>query len=146
MEAKSKRDEIIEVVNKLFIYTDQQLWSKLIKEVFTGSIVFDMSSLGAGEPKKITSKEVCDMWQAGFEGIDAIHHQSGNFLVTFKDEGNADVFCYATASHFKNAATQGKTRQYVGSYDLHAVLTDLGWRLDSFKYNVKYIDGNASLK
>lgn len=147
MENKTKRDEVIEVVNKLFIYTDYQHWSKLLAEVLTETVYFDMSSLGAGAGKKLKATEIADMWKAGFAGIDAVHHQSGNFLVTFKKDAlEADVFCYAIASHFKSTATQGKTREFVGNYDLHVVLTDLGWRIDSFTYNVKYINGNAELK
>jgi hypothetical protein len=148
MELKSKSESVIELVNKLFVYTDTQQWAKLLKEVFTEKITFDMSSLGAGPPKEITAKEVCDMWKTGFAGIDHVHHQSGNFIVNFKDEDGieADVFCYAVASHFKQSATQGKTREFVGSYDLHASFTDQGWRLSSFKYNLKYVNGNAELK
>jgi hypothetical protein len=146
MENKSKRDEVIEVVNKLFIYTDYQQWDKLLAEVLTDNVHFDMASLGAGEAKTLTAIEITNMWRVGFAGIDAIHHQSGNFLVSFKSDAvEADVFCYAIASHFKKAAKQGQTREFVGSYDLHCVLTDKGWRIDSFKYNVKYVSGNGDL-
>jgi hypothetical protein len=146
MEARSKRDEIIELINKLFIYTDYQQWDKLLKDVFTDEVLFDMSSAGAGDPRRMPAAEICAMWEAGFKDIDAVHHQSGNFLVSFRDESNADVFCYAVASHFKNTAVHGKTREFVGGYDLHAVLTDQGWRLSGFRYLLKYINGNADLK
>lgn len=146
MEVRNKYDELIELANKLFIYTDYQQWVKLLAEVFTENVLFDMSSLGGGEPKKVLATSICDMWRNGFSGIDSVHHQSGNFLVNFDGDDSAEIFCYATATHFKKDATQGQTRQFVGSYNLHAVLTDLGWRLDSFKYNLKFIDGNAELK
>ncbi|HEY9049049.1 MAG TPA: nuclear transport factor 2 family protein [Ohtaekwangia sp.] len=147
MENKSKRDEVIELANKLFIYTDYQQWDKLLDEVLTENIWFDMSSLGAGEGKKFPAKEICTMWKNGFAGIDAVHHQAGNYLVNFAAEPiEANVFCYAIALHYKNAATQGKTREFVGSYDLHCVLTDKGWRIDSFTYKVKYVNGNVDFK
>jgi hypothetical protein len=146
METRSKYDELIELANKLFIYTDYQRWDKLLSDVFTETVTFDMSSLGAGESKELTAKAICEMWKTGFAGIDSVHHQSGNFLVSFRADDSADIFCYAIAIHFKNAATQGKTREFVGSYDLHAVFTDEGWRLDSFRYNVKFVSGNAELK
>jgi hypothetical protein len=132
MDLRSKREEIIELVNKLFVYTDLRQWNKLLKEVFKEEVLFDMSSLGAGEPKKLRAKEICDMWNKGFEGIDQVHHQAGNHIVEFNGEIEARVFCYAVATHYKEAAKQGKTRDFVGTYDLHASLTDLGWRLDSF--------------
>jgi hypothetical protein len=146
MEAKSKRDEIIEIVNKLFIYTDNRQWKNLTSEVFKENVNFDMTSMGAGDATQMKATEICKMWQDGFEGIDIIHHQAGNFLIKLKDEDTAaEVFCYALASHYKGAAREGKTREFVGSYDIHLVLTDYGWRIDSFKYNLKYATGNTSL-
>src|SRR5918993_146610 len=142
MEQRSKREEIVELVNKLFVYTDSRQWDKLVKDVFKEKVRFDMSSLGAGPAKELKASEICDMWKNGFQGIDHVHHQSGNFVVEFNGETEAveaNVICYATASHYKEAAKNGKTREYVGSYELHASFTDLGWRLDSFKYNLKYI-------
>jgi hypothetical protein len=144
MENFSVRDEIIEVVNKLFVYTDYQQWDKLQEEVFTPKIFFDMTSIG-GESKNIAAKEVCEMWRKGFEGLDAINHLSGNYLVTITNEA-ADVFAYATATYYKASATQGKTREFVGSYNLHLIKTTQGWRLDVFKYNLKYMNGNVDLQ
>lgn len=146
MEKRSKREEIIELVNKLFIYTDYQYWDKLMKEVFKEEIKFDMSSAGGGEPRTLKAADVCKTWKDGFVGIDAIHHQAGNFLVHFQDDDRADVFCYAIASHYKKAARQGNTREFVGSYDIGVVFTDIGWRIESFKYNLKYMNGNGELE
>jgi hypothetical protein len=143
MEHFSKREQIVEVVNKLFVYTDYQEWDKLQYDVFTTELYFDMSSLG-GEAKTTTAKEVCDMWRAGFEGLDAVNHLAGNYLVRISGD-TADVFAYATATHYKNAATSGKTREFVGSYNLHLIQTEGGWRIDIFKYNLKYANGNLSL-
>jgi len=144
MEHFSIREQIAEVVNKLFIYTDFKQWDRLQSEVFTEQILFDMSSIGQ-EVKTTTAKEVCELWQKGFEGLDAINHLSGNYLVTVSGEA-ADVFAYATATHFKSSATQGKTREFVGSYNLHLIRTQRGWRIDVFKYNLKYMNGNLELK
>ena len=143
MEHFSLREQVIEVVNKLFIYTDNQDWDKLQKEVFTELIAFDMSSLGS-EVKTTTAKEVCETWQKGFEGIDAINHLASNYLVTIK-ELTADVFAYATATHYKKSAKKGNTREFVGTYNLHLIYTEKGWRIDVFKYNLKYVNGNVEL-
>ena len=144
MEYFSEREQIVEVVNKLFIYTDYQKWDKLLNEVFTGNILFDMSSLGQ-EIKTIPAKEVCEIWQKGFEGLDSVNHLAGNYLVTINGE-TADVFAYATATHYKNSAIQGKTREFRGSYDLHLTKVLQGWRIDVFKYNLKFMNGNLELK
>jgi hypothetical protein len=145
MQTFTTREQIIEIVNRLFVYTDYREWQKLQTEVFTPTVRFDMSSLGAGTPKDLPAQEICAMWESGFAGIDAVHHHSGNFLVTVNG-GAATVFCYATASHYKAAATQGHTREFVGSYDLGLQQTISGWRINSFRYNVKYTGGNMELQ
>jgi hypothetical protein len=144
MEPFTTREQIIEIVNRLFVYTDYREWQKLQMEVFTPTVLFDMSSLGAGAPQDQTAAEICTMWESGFAGIDAVHHHSGNFMVTVNGEA-ATVFCYAIASHYKAAATQGQTREFVGSYDLGLEQTAGGWRINSFRYNVKYTRGNKEL-
>ena len=147
METKSKRDEVIEVANKLFIYTDYHQWDKLLSDVFTTTVEFDMQSAGGGKAQELKAQDICNTWEKGFEDIDAIHHQAGNYIVKFNaDEIEAEIVCYAIATHYKNAALQGKTREFVGSYELKAVLTDEGWRLNGFKYNLKYVNGNIELE
>lgn len=143
MELLSIREQIVEVINKLFVYTDAQDWDKLQREVFTDQVFFDMSSLG-GEKMNTTSKQICQIWKDGFAGIDAVNHLAGNYLIDIN--GNmADAFAYATATHFKQTATQGKTREFVGTYNLHLVKQEVGWRINQFKYNLKYANGNLDL-
>jgi len=135
--------EITELTNKLFMYVDAQEWAKVLDEVFTESVWFDMASAG-GDASQLPAREICDLWQQGFVGIDAVHHQAGHYLITV-NEAAADIYGYAVASHYKKSATRGNSRIFVGSYDLKALKTSKGWRLSQFKYNLKYIDGNVSL-
>ena len=85
------------------------------------------------------------MWQTGFQALDAIHHQSGNFIISVQEK-TAHVFCYATASHYKAAATKGNVREFIGSYDVNLVQFKNQWRITGFKYTLKYISGNATLE
>jgi SnoaL-like domain len=138
-------EEITNVVNKLFVFTDEQDWSALKSEVFDRDVDFDMVSMGAEKAQKITAVEICEMWQEGFKGLDAIHHQAGNYIISIENK-QALVKAYAIASHYKNATTEGKTREFVGSYDIGLLETNRGWRINSFKYNLKYADGNIEFK
>ena len=137
--------ELTELTNKLFMYCDQQQWNKLMDEVFTPSIWFDMSSAGGGKPATIKAEDVCKMWSDGFTGLDAVHHQAGHYIINVQ-ENKADIFGYAVATHYKRSAAKGNTRTFVGSYDLKAEQSPTGWRLSQFKYNLKYIDGNLSME
>src|SRR5690349_10547439 len=134
MQLFTIREQIVEVVNKLFVYTDNQEWGKLQHEVFTEQVLFDMTSIG-GKEMVTTAANICLIWKEGFVGIDAINHLAGNYLINIKDE-TAEVFAYATATHYKQAATQGKTREFVGTYNLHLIQLSDGWRIDQFRYNL----------
>ena len=134
--------ELMELANKLFMYTDAQQWKRLLSDVFCHEVWFDV---GDGQAKTLHATEICEMWRQGFLGLDAVHHQAGHYLINIED-GSADIYGYAVATHYKKTATKGNTRIYTGSYDLKAIRTDKGWRLSQFKYNLKYLDGNASLE
>ncbi len=136
---------LTELANKLYMYTDEQRWQDLLDEVFTTDIWLDVSSMGGGEPVMIKAADLCNMWQEGFKGIDQVQHQAGHYIININGD-NAAIFGYAVAYHYKASAANGKTRTFVGSYDLKAVNTDKGWRLNQFKYNLKFIDGNATLE
>ncbi len=145
MIAFTPREELVEIVNKLFVYTDEQQWDKLQTEVFTDKVALDMSSLN-GPNETFSSDEICEMWAEGFKGIDAVNHLGGNYLVQFDSDVSASVFAYSTATHFKQNATKGQTREFVGTYDLKLQKEEKGWRIHSFTYRLKYLSGNAALE
>ena len=137
--------ELQELANKLFMFTDARDWDKLLSQVFTENVWFDMESAGGGAAKSVAATTICRMWKEGFEGLDAIHHQAGHYLVNIIGE-EADIYAYAIAYHYRKEAMNGKSRSFVGSYDLKATRSSKGWRISKFKYNLKFIEGNASLE
>lgn len=141
----TEREQIVETVNKLFVYTDTQDWIKLQDEVFAADVELNMVSMGADKSEHVSSREICSRWEKTFEQLDAVHHQAGNYLVKIS-ENAAEVYTYAIASHYREAAKKVKTREFVGSYDLHLIKTMSGWRIDKFKYNLKYSTGNMTLE
>jgi len=145
MQEFTLREQIIEIVNRLFVYTDNQQWDRLQKEVFSEKVWLDMSSL-QGPKDSFSAKAICDMWQEGFRDLDAVNHLGGNYLVTLSGNDAASVLAYATATHYKESAEHGKTREFVGTYDLKLTRGPLGWRIDSFRYNLKYMNGNLGLE
>jgi len=141
----TSREQIVETVNKLFVYTDNQEWIKLQDQVFTANVEVDMVSMGAQKSELVSSREICYRWEKAFEELDAIHHPAGNYIVDIDDD-QANVSAYSIASHFKESARKGKTREFIGSYDLHLVKINNSWRIDRFKYNLKYSTGNMTLE
>ncbi len=139
------KSELTELANKLYMYCDSQQWHKMLDEVFTEKIKFDVINAGGGAANMMYAKDVCELWRQGFAGLDAVHHQAGHYLITVTND-HADIYAYAVATHFKRAAKNGSTRTFVGSYDLVAVRAEQGWRLSQFKYNLKYIEGNSTME
>lgn len=134
------RKDITETVNKLFVYTDHLKWEKLQNEVFASEVLLDVTSLGAEKADTMLSQAICEMWNEGLKDLDAVHHQAGNYIITIENN-EADVFAYAIATHYKKNSDNDKVvTEFVGSYDLHLIKTEAGWRIDKFKYNLKYID------
>ena len=145
MSEFTAREQIVETVNKLFVYTDEREWDKLQNEVFDSNIWLDMTSLG-GSAEQMSAKAICDMWEAGFKELNSVNHLAGNYLVTMEGEDAAQVYAYATATHYKASAKYGTTREFVGTYDLKLIRNQHGWRINSFTYKLKYITGNPSLE
>ena len=137
--------ELQELANKLFMYTDSRQWDLLMEEVFAEEVWFDMKSAGGGEPSSIRASAICEMWDKGFEGLDAVHHQAGHYLIKVEDD-QAEIFGYAIALHYKKTALNGKSRSFTGSYELKAIRINKNWRINQFKYNLKFIEGNAMLE
>ena len=135
---------IIDVITRLIVATDNRVW-EAVKRCFAPTVLFDMSSLGAGDPQDLSPDDIVAMWDVGLKPLEAIHHQVGNFLVDV-DGSKADAFCYGIASHYLPNKTGNNTRTFVGSYDVSLVKDDALWRIHKFKFNLKYLDGNRNLE
>ncbi len=144
LESLIDRTRIIETINQLFIGTDNRDWA-LVRSVFAPSVLFDMSSLGAGPAKQTTPAEIVAGWDAGLKPIKAVHHQVGNHLVRLSGT-KAEAFCYGTAIHYLPNKTNVNTRTFVGSYDFELAKNAGKWAITKFKFNLKYIDGNLNLE
>ena len=139
-----EKDRILDVVNRLFIGTDRRDWPAVM-ECFSDSVLFDMTSMAGGEPATLTPRQIVEAWEQGLKDLAAIHHQVGNYLVTVK--GNeADAFCYGIALHYLPRMSGQETRRFVGSYDLHLRKAKDTWRIDVFRFNLKFIDGIVKLE
>ncbi len=144
MNKLTEKDEIIDIANSLFIYTDERNWEG-VKDVFADEVLFDTTSQSGGVPEKLTPQQIVDSWDTGLKKLKAIHHQVGNYRANIR-ENDADLFCYGIALHYLPNPTNNNTRTFVGSYNLHFVKTAKGWKIDEFKFNLKYIDGNKDLE
>jgi hypothetical protein len=138
-----EKDRIIETINNLFIHTDNKDWDK-VKDCLAENVHFDMSSIG-GEISVLTSQQIADTWKNGLAPIESVHHQAGNYKVDIKNN-KAIAFCYGIAFHFLKTKSGNNTRTFVGSYNFHLTKENNKWLIDSFRFNLKFIDGNLNLE
>ena len=135
---------IMRTVIELFVATDERNWNQ-VEACFAEKVIFDMTSIAGGEPQELTGQEIAKGWRTGLQAIDHVHHQVSNFLVD-RTAKEANVSCYGIAYHHRNIPNPDNTRTFVGTYDIHLVKTSAGWRIDRFRFNLKFITGNAQLE
>lgn len=138
------KEEVKQVVNRLFISTDNRDWDT-VKQLFAPTVLFDVTSMVGGDPVTMTPGDIVAAWDKGLKPLKAIHHQAGNYIVSV-DQDRAEVFCYGIASHYLPNKTNLNTRIFVGSYNFHLTMNSDTWQIDKFKFNLKYIDGNPNLE
>jgi len=139
-----RKEEVKEVINRLFISTDNRDW-ETVSQLFAPEVMFDVTSMVGGDPVRLTPQDIVAAWDKGLKPLKAIHHQAGNYIVHTK-QNEAEVFCYGIASHYLPNKTNQNTRIFVGSYDFHLTKNGGNWQIDKFKFNLKYIDGNPNLE
>jgi hypothetical protein len=139
-----EKDKIIEVINHLFVFTDNRDWEN-VKKCFTENVFFDMTSMGAEKAEILTSTQITEAWDKGLKPLEAIHHQAGNYKVEV-EENSANTFCYGIAFHYRKTKSGKNTRTIVGSYNFHLTKIESRWLIDSFRFNLKFIDGNTNME
>ena len=144
VRALVEQSRIAEVINTLFVATDARDWAR-VRGCFAEQVAFDMTSLAGGEPATLTPQDIAGAWASGLAPIEAIHHQVGNLSVDVR-EAEATASCYGIAYHYRRTYSGRNTRVFVGSYDFHLQLRDAGWRIDLFRFKVKFVDGNLELE
>ncbi len=138
------RQAVVDTITELFLATDRRDWAA-VERCFAETVEFDMTSLAGGEPARLTGRAIASAWKDGLAPIESVHHQAGNFRVRI-DGDAATAYCYAVAYHHRRVASGRNLRTFVGSYDFHLARgPDGSWRIDLFRFNLKFLDGNLEL-
>ena len=144
LDTLAAKDQIATCIYDLFIATDQRDWPK-VRSCFTEQIHFDMTSLAGGSPQDLTPAQITDAWQTGLVALEHIHHQAGNLQISV-NHNTATAFCYGIALHDRSTKSGQNVRRFVGSYDFTLQRSEGRWLISSFRFNVKFIDGNLTLE
>lgn len=145
LEELLHKSRIADRITELFVATDSRQWSR-VASCFAPRVQFDMSSLSGHPAATLSGAGIAAQWETALAGVEAIHHQAGNYLVTLESPTTATTSCYAIATHFRKTTSGKNTRTFVGSYDFQLTLTGDRWLIDLFRFNVKYVEGNVDLE
>jgi SnoaL-like domain len=138
------KDAILDTINRLFIGTDSRDWA-MVRDALAPRLQVDMTSLAGGQPAEMAGADLAAAWETGLNPIQAVHHQTGNYRVTVLGD-QAEAFCYGTATHYRPTRSGRNVRTFVGSYDFRLARLETKWRITSFRFNLKYVDGNLELE
>ena len=144
LETLLAKERVLDTVNELFVGTDERDWGR-VAAALAPRVHFDVRSMTGAAPETVDAAVIIAGWTEGLRPLKAVHHQTGNFRVRVAGDG-ADVFCYGTATHYLPNRSGRNTRVFVGSYDLHLTRQDGAWRIDLFRFRLKYVDGNLDLE
>lgn len=137
------RQQIVDVVNAIFVNTDERQWDTLAS-LFSDQVLLDYASMAGGLPATVTPAQIIASWKGILPGFKATHHQVSNYQVSVQGT-YADVFCYGTATHYLPNDKGSPLWTVVGTYDLHLTKSGDMWKVDKMKFNLKYQDGNTAL-
>ena len=139
-----EKDRLIDHITELFVATDARDWPR-VRACFTETVHFDQTSLVGGNPAEVSPVDITNGWDEGLKPLQAVHHQIGNLQVELESD-QATVRCYGIAYHYLPNRTGKDTRVFVGSYEFKLAKKPDSWKISSFIYKVKFIDGNKELE
>lgn len=137
---------IREVVDLLFIYTDQKAWVKA-RPLFTdGLLEIDMSSLNGGTSVQMTADELLAGFEVGLHEEKASHHMTSNYHITIEGD-QAEVWAHGYSwNRLLTAPAGADLWETWGNYRLSLLRTAAGWQLSAFRYFAKYNRGDESVR
>jgi hypothetical protein len=137
---------IRQIVDLLFIYTDQKAWS-LARQLFVdGPIEVDMSSLSGGGPVQMTADDLLGGFNVGLHAEKLSHHMATNYQITITGD-EAEVWAHGYAwNRLLSYHGDSDLWETWGNYRFSLQRTAQGWRLSAFRYFAKYNRGNELVR
>jgi hypothetical protein len=137
---------IRQIVDLLFIYTDQKAWSQARQLFVDGPIEVDMSSLVGGGPVQMTADDLLAGFVVGLHEEKISHHLATNYQITLTGD-EAGVWAHGYSwNRLLNYQGGSDLWETWGNYRLALRRTGQGWRLSAFRYFAKYNRGNELVR
>jgi hypothetical protein len=137
---------IRQIVDLLFIYTDQKAWTKARQIFIDGLLEIDMSSLNGGGPVQMTADQLLGGFAVGLHEEKISHHMATNYQIMVTQD-QAEVWAHGYSwNRLLTAPAGADLWETWGNYRLSLQRTSAGWRLSAFRYFAKYNCGNEAVR
>ncbi len=144
LEAMQEMERVNRAIVRFFVAVDEGDWLK-VRDHFTYEVLFDMSSMGGAAASLTLAEDIVASWEEGLAPMEAVHHQIGNVITEVRGT-TATVSCYGVAFHYLQNDSGENVRRFVGSYELGLLKEVDRWRINAFRFNMKFMDGNPNLE
>lgn len=136
--------EIRRVVDEIDNLCDRKQWEKL-RQLFTDEIDADFTSLGGGEPSKISADDLINAWKTTLFAEKKSFHQRGNHRIKIKD-GAAEVFSKGYAFNLLETGEAAGFWEVWGNYTHRLEKTENGWKCSGMSLEVIHRRGDERVR
>jgi hypothetical protein len=139
-----ERSEIIEFVDSIFDTVDAKDWDAAEK-LFEPSVNADFTSLGGGEPARITNVQLVDGWRQGLHPKKKSFQLVGHYRVRV-DGDTATVAVKGYAYNVLDEDLGGGMWEVWGAYDILLHRTEAGWKATGMAFHAWHSRGDESVR
>lgn len=133
LQAKS---EITHAINLFLVKLDQKKFDE-VEKAFTKDAT--NTAYFGGQPSETkTAHSIVEGWKQNLTPVQAVHHQTGNFLVDVKGTKATATF-YGIASWYRPENPNPVT-WFVGDYECDMVKISNEWKIAKLRYNNKFVN------
>jgi hypothetical protein len=134
---------ILELIGRLSLTIDARDWDSL-GQLFTDTVYHDRTSLTGGEPTTLPVAEFVDGWRQTLQGMDAVHHQITNHVITL-DGDRATCAANMQGTHVLVNPSGGPIWTVGGRHDYQFTRTPGGWRIAGLTFTLQWATGNMNI-
>jgi SnoaL-like protein len=142
-ESVESKYAVAETCTRMAVHADRREWEQL-RGLFADKVLLDYTSLGSGEPVRLTPREIVDAWASTLGGFDATQHLIANQLVEL--DGDRAVCTASFQATHRLATAQGAPLWTLGgAYRWELARAGDRWLIDTVVMTATWGDGNQDL-
>jgi len=140
----SDHTDIIDHVNSIFDTVDAKDWDSALT-LFEPVIEVDFTSLGGGDPAKITRDELVDGWRQGLHAKKKSFHLVSHHRVRVTGD-TATVAVKGYAYNVLDEDLGGGMWEVWGAYDIPLRRTETGWKAIGIAFHAWHSRGDDAIR